>query len=117
MAAPKLASWRNTTSSAGPRSGRRSTVRRVPPSDMLVTRSHARSMKMIQVRNVPDDLHRALKARTALEGTKVSDMILGELPRLAHKPTPEQLLARIRERAPVPGSPAAELLAADRDER
>jgi hypothetical protein len=84
---------------------------------MFVTRNMYRSMKMIQVRNVPDDLHRALKARAAREGTTLSDMILGELPRLAHTPTPEQLLERIRERAPVPGSPAADLLAADRGER
>jgi len=75
------------------------------------------SMKTIQVRNVPDDLHRALKARAAREGTTLSDLILGELPRLAHKPTPEQILARIRERDPVPGSPAADLIAADRDQR
>jgi antitoxin FitA len=74
-------------------------------------------MKMIQVRNVPDDLHRSLKERAAREGTTMSDLILGELPRLAHKPSPEQLLERVRKRAPVPGSPAAELIAAERDRR
>jgi plasmid stability protein len=74
-------------------------------------------MKMIQVRNVPDDLHRALKARAAQEGTTLSDYILAELPRLAEKPSPEQVLARIRSRTPVGGPPAAELIRAERDRR
>ena len=72
---------------------------------------------MIQVRNVPDDLHRSLKERAAREGTTMSDLILTELPRLAHKPSGEQLLARIRSRTPVSGTPAAELIAAERAER
>jgi plasmid stability protein len=74
-------------------------------------------MKMIQVRNVPDDLHRALKARAAQEGTTLSDYILADLPRLAHKPSPEQVLARIRERTPVGGPPAADVIRSERDRR
>jgi antitoxin FitA len=74
-------------------------------------------MKMIQVRNVPEELHRALKARAALEGRTLSDYILAELPRLADKPTAEQVLARVRERTPVGGPPAAELIHAGRDRR
>jgi antitoxin FitA len=74
-------------------------------------------MKMIQVRNVPDDLHRALKERAAREGTTMSDLILSELPHLAYKPSGEQLLDRVRRRSPVPGAPAAELIAAERAER
>ncbi len=74
-------------------------------------------MKMIQVRNVPDDLHRALKARAAREGTTLSDLILAELPRLANKPSPEQLLERIRARSRVPGSRAAYLIRGERSER
>jgi antitoxin FitA len=74
-------------------------------------------MKMIQIRNVPDELHRSLKARAALQGTTLSDLILSELPRLANRPSPEQLLDRIRSRDPVPGAPAAELIAAERDRR
>ena len=74
-------------------------------------------MKMIQVRNVPEELHRSLKERAAREGTTMSDLILAELPRLAHKPSPEQLLDRMRRRAPVGGKPAAELIAAERAER
>ncbi|MCW2995332.1 MAG: hypothetical protein JWQ18_2827 [Conexibacter sp.] len=74
-------------------------------------------MKMLQVRNVPDDLHRALKERAAREGTTMSELVLRELPRLAHKPTPETVAARIRGRAPVPGAPAAELIHDERDRR
>jgi antitoxin FitA len=73
-------------------------------------------MKMIQVRNVPDDLHRSLKERAAREGTTMSDLILAELRRLAQRPSPEEVLERIRKRTPVPGSPAAELVAAGRRE-
>ena len=74
-------------------------------------------MKMIQVRNVPDDLHRALKARAAREGRTLSDYILAELPRLADKPSPEQILARVRARTPVGGPPASELISAERERR
>jgi antitoxin FitA len=71
-------------------------------------------MKMIQVRNVPDELHRSLKERAAREGTTMSDLILAELPRLANKPSGEQLLERVQRRSSVPGAPAAELIGAER---
>ncbi len=74
-------------------------------------------MKMIQVRNVPDDLHRALKARAAREGTTMSALILRELPRLAHDPSPEQVLERIRQRSTVDGPPPAQLIAGERARR
>jgi hypothetical protein len=84
---------------------------------MCSTCDHVVNMKMIQVRNVPDDLHRSLKERAAREGTTMSDLILAELPRLANKPSGEQLLARVKRRTPVPGAPATELIAAERAER
>ncbi len=71
-------------------------------------------MKMIQIRNVPEELHRSLKERAAREGTTLSDLILSDLPRLAHKPSPEQLVERIRNRTPVGGAPAAELIRSER---
>jgi antitoxin FitA len=74
-------------------------------------------MKMIQVRNVPDELHRSLKERAAREGTTMSDLILNELPRLARRPSPQQLLERIRRRAPVGGPSAAELIREEREQR
>ena len=74
-------------------------------------------MKMIQIRNVPDDLHRSLKVRAAREGRTLSDLILSDLPRLADKPSPEQVMARIRSRSSVGGPPASELIAAERARR
>lgn len=50
-------------------------------------------MSMIQIRNVPDQLHRELKARAALNGMSLSDYLLGELRSLAARPTMREWLA------------------------
>jgi plasmid stability protein len=57
--------------------------------------------KMIQLRHVPDDLHRLLKARAALEGLPLSDYLIREARRLAEKPTPGELRRRLAERSVV----------------
>jgi hypothetical protein len=72
---------------------------------------------MIQIRNVPDDLHRSLKVRAAREGRTLSDLLLSELPRIADKPAPGDLLERIRARTAVAGPPAADLIRAEREAR
>jgi len=59
-------------------------------------------MALIQVRNVPDEVHRTLKARAALAGVSLSDLVLAEITRAANTPTPEELDARIRARRPAP---------------
>jgi plasmid stability protein len=71
---------------------------------------------MIQIRNVPEETHRRLKARAALEGMSMSDYILRELRRLAEKPTLDELRARIAEQpeADLPES-AAEAVRGIRD--
>jgi hypothetical protein len=75
-------------------------------------------MKMIQIRNVPDDLHTALKIRAAREGISMSELILRDLPRIAHRPTLDEVLTRIRSREPASGIPSgAELVRAAREER
>jgi antitoxin FitA len=84
---------------------------------MRATCHHVLNMKMLQVRNIPDELHRALKERAAREGTTMSELVLRELPRLAYDPSPAQVLARIREREPVGGPRAAELIRRERDRR
>jgi len=71
-------------------------------------------MKLLQVRNVPDDVHRALKVRAAREGTTMSELVLRELPRIAAKPTMEQWLERAQRLSPVGGPPAAGLIAEGR---
>ena len=47
--------------------------------------------KMIQLRHVPDDLHKKLKARAALEGLSLSDYLLQEVRRVAERPTIAEL--------------------------
>lgn len=73
---------------------------------------------MIQVRNVPDELHRRVKARAALAGLSMSDYILRELEATMARPTREELLARLAALPPVElDVPAAELIRAERDRR
>jgi plasmid stability protein len=50
---------------------------------------------MVQVRNVPEALHRKLKARAADSGKTLSAYLLTELERLAARPTREEMLARL----------------------
>jgi hypothetical protein len=57
--------------------------------------------KMIQIRNVPDDIHRALKARAAKEGMPLSAFLLREVARVAERPTLEELFERARQRKPL----------------
>jgi plasmid stability protein len=57
--------------------------------------------KMIQIRNVPDALHRRLKARAAVAGMSLSDYLLQEIRQVAVLPTPEEWLERLRHRSPV----------------
>jgi len=73
---------------------------------------------MIQIRNVPDDIHRRTKARAALEGVSMSELILRELERMLERPTRAELLERVSSRARVPlPAPAADLVRRERDSR
>jgi plasmid stability protein len=56
---------------------------------------------MIQLRNVPDGLHRKLKARAAEEGLSLSDYILNDVKRLAERPTHEELARRLSKLRPL----------------
>ena len=56
---------------------------------------------MIQIRNVPDDVHRAARARAALEGMSLSDFARRALEREIARPTAAELAARIRLLPPV----------------
>ena len=57
--------------------------------------------KMIQIRNVPDDLHQALKARAAKLGMTLSAYLLSEIERIAEKPTLSELMERLAQDEPV----------------
>lgn len=73
--------------------------------------------RMIQLRNVPDVLHRTLKAQAALAGMSLSDYLLAEVRRLAERPTVAQLRERLRQRSTVSGVNAAEAVRGERDAR
>ncbi len=57
--------------------------------------------KMIQIRNVPDELHRTLKVRAASLGMSLSDYLLSEIEQVAKKPTMQEWLERVGSREPV----------------
>ena len=57
--------------------------------------------RMVQIRNVPDALHRKLKARALDSGQTLSDYLLTELERLAVRPTRQEMLARLHSRKRV----------------
>jgi len=56
---------------------------------------------MIQVRNVPETLHRRLKARAAMAGMSLSDYLLNEMSKTAERPTLDELRKRLAGRSPV----------------
>jgi hypothetical protein len=58
-------------------------------------------MGMIQIRNVPDQLHRRLKSRAAQEGLTLSEYLLRMAEREAEQPTITELSERIRRRGRV----------------
>jgi plasmid stability protein len=57
--------------------------------------------KMIQIRNVPEELHRTLKARAAIAGMSLSDYLLAEIRSSAEQPTLTELRKILRQRRPV----------------
>ena len=74
--------------------------------------------KMIQLRNVPDSLHRKLKARAALAGMPLSDFVIREVRKIAEYPTPEEMRERLSQRDPYPGRPSpTNILRSERDSR
>jgi plasmid stability protein len=73
---------------------------------------------MVQIRNVPDAIHRELKARAALAGLSLSNYLLREMKRSLERPTREELLKRLALRAPIRIRPtAAELVRQERESR
>jgi antitoxin FitA len=73
-------------------------------------------MKTLQIRNVPDEVHRRLKARAAAEGRSLSELALEELRRSLARPTRTELLERIASRSSIDiEGGAAALIRAERD--
>ena len=86
---------------------------------MFCTCDHLKHMStMIQIRNVPDPLHRKLKARAALAGMSLSDYLLKQIETIAEQPTIEELRERLASRSTVTLSETpAEAVRAERDSR
>ena len=57
--------------------------------------------KMIQIRNVPEALHRKLKARAAMAGMSLSDYLLSEIRQVAAVPTLAEFRERLHKLEPV----------------
>lgn len=75
-------------------------------------------MKILQIRNVPDDMHRTLKVRAAMAGMSLSEMVLAELRQAVEHPTRNEVLARIAAQPPATVDPTpAEAVRAERDRR
>lgn len=77
-----------------------------------------RMSKMIQIRNVPDGLHRKLKARAAWAGMSLSEYLLVEIRQSAERPTVAEIRDRLETRTPVkPSVPPADMIRMERDIR
>ena len=87
--------------------------------DMCGTCLYAVNMsKMIQLRDVPDDIHRTLKSRAAREGMSLSDFLKKELVRTAERPTVQEWLDRTRHLKPLrSGKSSAQVIRDLRDSR
>lgn len=73
---------------------------------------------MIQIRNVPDALHRSLKLRAVNAGMSLSDYLKDELEQIASRQTMAQMAARLRSLAPVElGESVVDILDEIRGER
>ena len=73
---------------------------------------------MIQIRHVPDALHRRLKSRAALAGMSLSDYLLQQIREVAERPTVDELRARLARRSTVtPSMDTADAVRAERDSR
>jgi plasmid stability protein len=85
---------------------------------MQLSGLHADCMhRNVQIRHVPEQVHRALKIRAARAGQSLSDYLLAEIVQISRRPTLDDLLDRIREREPVRGLDSAAAVRAEREGR
>jgi plasmid stability protein len=73
--------------------------------------------KTVQIRNVPDKVHRILKTRAAQAGMSLSAYLSRELKRVADKPSVEEVLERLRKHEPVSDISGADLVRRGRAQR
>ena len=76
------------------------------------------SETMVQIRNVPRDVHRRLKARAAMEGLTMSDFVLREVRKALERPTRQEVLDRLAAQPPRRvRKPPADVIRAERNAR
>ena len=72
--------------------------------------------KMVQIRNVPDEVHRTLKTRAAQQGMTLSDYLKREIEHIAQAPTLDDIIEWARRQPPVDlGRPIEDIIREDRD--
>ena len=77
----------------------------------------ARMGILLQIRDVPEEVHRTLKARAAASGTSLTEYVRTLLSRSASRPTPEELTERIKARGvAILGEPSEKLVRRLRDD-
>lgn len=118
-------SWRSTHPASARSSSTRSRAemprqplgRRMDAVDAETPLQHADCMSTMQIRNVPPEVSRALKARAAANGQSLSDYLLAEVTKIASRPTIDEMTERIARlgRSEVPA--AAEILSEERSSR
>jgi plasmid stability protein len=74
-------------------------------------------MPNVQIRHVPDEVHRGLKGQAAEAGQSLNEFLLARMGEIASTPTVTELAQRLRERPPYTGPSSAEVIRGDRDER
>ena len=72
---------------------------------------------LVQIRNVPDETRRALKARAASRGMSLNDLLLELLTEEASRPTVAEVLARSRALSEMSSVSAVDIIRADRESR
>jgi len=74
-------------------------------------------MPNVQVRDVPEDVHRRLKSQAALAGQSLNEFLLARISDIARVPMVSELAERIRERAPYTGPSSSAAIRGERDRR
>jgi plasmid stability protein len=121
MVAPQIADLRKvggeTVSAQVSQNIRPASQQRDGNVDMCITCVYVFHMTtMIQIRNVPDALHRRLKSRAALAGMSLSDYLLSEIRQVAERPTLDELRARLERRPGMtPSVSPVQAIRAERD--
>jgi antitoxin FitA len=72
------------------------------------------AMPNVQIRGVPDEVHRRLKSQAGLAGQSLNEYLLAQVTELARRPTIPELAARIRERPPYMGPSTAAVIRSGR---